>query len=298
MASTGDAAVVVVPRVPEQLRNRVFRGSTVVRQGLLTPDELRGPAWTALFRDVYVSAGRPVTHALRARAAAGVLRSDAVVAGVSAAVLWGVDLAGPDDDVELTLPPDAHPMRMPGVRARRAALDDRHVCTHRGVRVTDPEATAVAVAGRLPLDEAVVAVDLMTVNGLAVLPLVRALAQAATGPGCRQARRACSLADGKAESPQETRLRLLLGRSGLPAPVAQFPVPTARGRLRLDFAWPERRVALEYDGLWHGEPGQLGRDRQRLNRLGDAGWRVVFATAADLHRPAELLGRLRSLLAA
>jgi len=288
---------VVVSCVPEQLRNRVFRGSTVVRQGLLTPDELRGPAWTALFRDVYVSAGRPVTHALRARAAAGVLRSDAVVTGVSAAVLWGVDLAGPEDDVELTLPPDAHPMRMPGVRARRAALDDRHVRTHRGVRRTDPETTAVAVAAGLPLDDAVVAIDRMTVHGLAALPRVRALAEAATGPGCRQARRACSLADGKAESPQETRRRLLVLRSGLPTPVSQCEVPRATGRpLRLDFAWPEHRVALEYDGLWHAEPGQFAKDRRRLNHLGDAGWRIVFATAVDVHRPAELITRLRSLL--
>jgi very-short-patch-repair endonuclease len=289
--------VVARLRAPEELRNRVFRGSAVVRRGLLPPDELRGPAWTALFRDVYVSADLPITHALRARAAAGVLRPDAVVTGVSAAVLWRVELAGPEDDVELTLPPDAHPVRMPGVRARRALLDSRHVRMHRGVRLTDPEATAVAVAGGLPLDEAVVAVDRITVAGVAALPMVRALAAEATGRGCRRARQACALADGKAESPQETRLRLLVLRSGLPTPIAQFEVLRATGRpLRLDFAWPERRVALEYDGLWHAEPGQFAKDRRRLNHLGDAGWRIVFATAVDVHRPAELITRLRSLL--
>jgi hypothetical protein len=287
------------PRVPDELRLRVFRGSSVVRRGLLTADELRGPAWRALFRDVYVSADQPVTHALRARAAEGVLRPGAVVTGVSAAVLWGVDLATAADDVELTLPPQAHPMRMPGVRARRALLDERRICTLGGVRLTDLEATAVAVAGTLPLDDAVVAVDRMTVGGLASLPLVRALAEAGTGRGARQARLACSLADAKAESPQETRLRLLVLRSGLPMPVAQFPVPRSTGRpLRLDFAWPEHRVALEYDGLWHGEAGQLAKDRRRLNLLMDAGWRIVFATAADLHRPAELLARLAALLGA
>jgi hypothetical protein len=289
----------VRPRVPEELRRQVFRGSTAVHRGLITADQLRGPAWTAVFRDVYVSADVPVTHALRARAAAAVLRPDAVVTGVSAAVLWGVDLAGPDDDVELTLPPGGHPMRMPGVRARRAVLDPRHVCPRRGVRVTDPETTAVAIASTLPFDDAVVAVDRLTVSGLAALPLVRALAEAGTGRGCRRARLVCAQADGKAESPQETRLRLLVVRCGLPVPVAQFPVPRAGRRpLRLDFAWPEHRVALEYDGLWHAEPGQLGRDRRRLNELLDVGWRVVFATAADLHRPADLIGRLTRLLGA
>lgn len=66
---------------------------------------------------------------------------------------------------------------------------------------------------------------------------------------------------------------------------------------RVDFAWPEQRVAVEYEGLWHGEPQQVAKDRRRLNRLTAAGWTVVFVTAADLHRPDLLLARLRALLA-
>jgi hypothetical protein len=291
--------VVVRPRTVEDLHNGVFRGSDAVRHGILTPDQLRGPAWTALFRDVYVAADRPVTHALRARAAAGVLRPGAVVTGRSAAVLWDVDLATATEDVELALPPGSHPMRMPGVRARRVVLDPRHVCPRDGVLVTSPDATAVAVAGALPLDDAVVAVDQLTARGPADLVRVRALAAAGSGRNCRRAQLACSLADGKAESPQETRIRLLLARSGLPVPIAQFPVPRpGRRALRLDFAWPEHRLALEYDGLWHGEPEQLGKDRRRLNQLGDAGWRIVFATATDVRRPAEMLARLGALLSA
>ncbi|MDB5733278.1 MAG: hypothetical protein JWQ03_3173, partial [Variovorax sp.] len=120
-----------------------------------------------------------------------------------------------------------------------------------------------------------------------------------TGPGSRRARAACALADGLAESPQETRLRLLLGRSGLPMPIAQCRV-LHEGRFvaRVDFGWRDRRLALEYDGLWHGEPGQFARDRERLNRLREAGWRVAFVTAADLRRPELLLCRLAAALAA
>ena len=64
----------------------------------------------------------------------------------------------------------------------------------------------------------------------------------------------------------------------------------------MDFAWPELRLAVEYDGAWHAEPGQFARDRRRLNRLQTAGWTVVFVTAADLHRPAQLLATLRGAL--
>jgi very-short-patch-repair endonuclease len=67
---------------------------------------------------------------------------------------------------------------------------------------------------------------------------------------------------------------------------------------RVDFAWPDRKVAVEYDGLWHAEPGQFAKDRRRLNRLREAGWTVVFVTAADMHRPADLVARIAAALSA
>jgi very-short-patch-repair endonuclease len=72
--------------------------------------------------------------------------------------------------------------------------------------------------------------------------------------------------------------------------VAQFTV-RHEGRFvaRVDFAWPEHKLALEYDGLWHGEPGQFAKDRQRLNKLRAAGWQVIHVTAADLRDPRRLL---------
>ena len=94
-------------------------------------------------------------------------------------------------------------------------------------------------------------------------------------------------------------MRLLIGASGLPAPVAQFRVlDGGRFVARVDFAWPRQRVAVEYDGLWHGDPRQFAADRARLNRLTAAGWRVVFVTAADLRDPPALIGRIAAALAA
>jgi very-short-patch-repair endonuclease len=283
-------------RVPDALRGRVFRGSAAVRDGLLTPGQLRGPAWRSLFQDVYVDATVPESHALRARAAARVLLPGAVVAGASAAVLWGVDLAGPGDDVELVLPPGSHARRVSGVRVRRAALDPDDIRVQRRVRLTAPAATAVRVAGFLPADEAVVALDRLVVAGVVGLDAVRERA-ARRGGASPRARAACARADGLAESPQETRVRLLLDSGRLPAPVAQHVVRDEDGFVaRVDFAWPDRRVALEYDGAWHGDRAQPSRDRRRLNRLQAAGWRVVFVTAADLYRPAQLLATVAAAL--
>jgi hypothetical protein len=210
-------------RVPRQLSAEVFRGSHAVQAGLVTRRQLDGPTWRRLFRDVYVHAGVQVTHELRA-AAASLLLPEALVSGRSAAVLWGVPLAAPYDDVELTVAPSAHPCRLPGVRVRRARVAPEHRWRRMGIPVTTPEATAVRLAACLPGDDAVIAVDRMVASGIVDLGPVRDLARAERGRGSARARSACALADGLAGSPQETRLRLLIHRNGLPAPVAQHRV--------------------------------------------------------------------------
>ncbi|MQA33834.1 hypothetical protein [Modestobacter roseus] len=283
---------------PPALRGRVFRGTTAVRAGLVTRRQLDSSPWHRLFRDVYACADLAVTHELRAVAAASVLLPGAVVTGASAAVLWRLDAAGPDDDVELTVPPGTPARAVSGLRVRRARIRPEDLTRRRGVPVTTPERTAVSLGAERPLDEAVVLIDQFAAAGLVDLGDVRAMAAATTGRGCRRARDAAALADGLAGSPQETRLRLLVHRSGLPLPVAQHPVHDGRVFVaRVDFAWPAQRLALEYDGLWHAEPGQFAADRRRLNRLLAAGWRVLFVTAADLHRPDRLIARIAAELA-
>jgi hypothetical protein len=284
------------PRIPPQLKADPFVGADVLRAGLLTRRQLSGRSWRRLFPDVYVHCDVPVTHALRAQAAS-LLLPDAVVTGASAAVLWGVPLATTWADVEVTLPPTAHPRRIPGLCVRRAQLPAHDVLRRLDVPVTSAEATAVRLAAVLPGVDAVVAVDRMIATGFVGLASVRERAAAARGPGSARARTVCALADGLAESPQETKLRLLLHGSGLPMPVAQHRIMDDAGFVaRVDFGWPERKVALEYDGLWHADSRQFAKDRRRLNRLQAAGWRVVFVTAADLHRPGELLARIAAAL--
>lgn len=285
------------PEIPAQLRTDVFLGVHAVRSGLLTPRQLQRDCWRSVLRGVYVHRDVPVTHELRARAAS-LLLPDAVVTGRSAATLWGVGLAQPKDDVEVTLSPGTHPVRITGLRARRALLETAHVWRRRGLPVTSPVATALRLSAALDRDAAVAAVDQLVAAGLVDLEDVRRLAYSSRGPGSARARTVTALADGLAASPQETRLRLLIGRSPLPAPIAQFVV-RSEGRFiaRVDFAWPERRLAVEYDGLWHAEPGQFAKDRRRLNRLQAAGWRIVFVTAADLQEPERLIALIAAALA-
>jgi very-short-patch-repair endonuclease len=58
---------------------------------------------------------------------------------------------------------------------------------------------------------------------------------------------------------------------------------------RVDLAWPEQQLAVEYDGEWHGGRGQLAMDRQRIRALSAAGWYVYPVTKYDMRSPDVLV---------
>jgi G:T-mismatch repair DNA endonuclease (very short patch repair protein) len=298
--SDGQAARVPVPPMrPPELRGRVFRGTWAVGAGLLTEQQLRSRAWRRLRRDVFADADLTVDHRLLARGVSLVMPRAAALGGCTAAVLWGVsELVSAADPVEVVVPPGTRWTPGPGVRVRSAPLVGDVVGRGPWLRWTGRVRTAVDLIRRDAGDESVVLLDRLVAARMVDLADVRAAV--AVLPRCRgaaAARRTARLADGLAESPPETRLRLVLHRSGLPLPVAQFEVRVdGRFVARVDFAWPDRQVAVEYDGAWHGDPDQLPKDRRRLNRLAAAGWRVHFVTKADTRRPDQLLAGVAAAL--
>ncbi|MGZ4507751.1 MAG: endonuclease domain-containing protein [Blastococcus sp.] len=287
------------PARPPQLVGRVFRGSSVIAQGLLTKKQLRSSAWVRLRQDVYADAALAVTHRLMVSAVGLALPAGAGFTGRSAATLWGAkEVAGPADPVEVVLPAGIRWHSGPGVRVRLLPIG-RHLVRQGRWLCTNPVDTAVDMIRWGGIDDAVVLLDRLCFQGMVRLDDVRAaVLELPRCHGSAQARRVAELADGTAESPQETRLRLLFHRTGLPAPVAQFRVFDDDGFVaRVDFAYPELRIAIEYDGLWHGERQAFLDDRGRLNRLADAGWIVVHVTLAEMRHPDRLAARVRALRA-
>jgi very-short-patch-repair endonuclease len=93
----------------------------------------------------------------------------------------------------------------------------------------------------------------------------------------------------------EERFRALVRRAGLPQPRAQYPFAS----YRLDFAWPEHRVAVETDG-WatHGRRQGFEDDRARDAELMAKGWRVLRVTYRRLKRqPLLVAAQLSAVLA-
>lgn len=277
----------------------MFRGTEAVRRGLLTADQLRSKAWLRVHHDVYADARLDRDHRLTCRAAGLWLPPHAAVAGPSAAYLHGVEHAASFTDAVHVITPPTHrlsPHR--GLRIHHTPVDRSEITIRDGVPCTTPTRTAWDVANWLADVPAVTVID-----GLLRLRLVDKgdlliLAESRVGRrGATRAARVFDLADGRAESPPESRLRVRLVLAGLPRPVPQYAISLPNGNTyRVDLAWPEYRVAVEYDGQWHGDPNQIHADRRRLNQLLGAGWIVLHVTSQRLNR--DFMGVVREIRAA
>jgi very-short-patch-repair endonuclease len=107
------------------------------------------------------------------------------------------------------------------------------------------------------------------------------------------------LARWRAESPMESEARLVMLDSGLHEPVLQYEIVDFDGRLwRIDFAWPDQKLAVEYDGFdWHSSPEHLRRDRQKRAALEEMGWRLLSIVGDDVRRrPDAMVRRIDSYL--
>ncbi|WP_264668058.1 type IV toxin-antitoxin system AbiEi family antitoxin domain-containing protein [Arthrobacter sp. VKM Ac-2550] len=163
--------------------------------------------------------------------------------------------------------------------------------------VTTLERTVVDCARTLNLHQAAVIGDHALHRG-ASLTGMRELVHAHAGKrGIKKAGRVLSLLDGRSESPGETRTRLLLGTFGIPMPEPQFRVSTRHGDHRLDFAWKDIMLALEFDGrikyFDYGPTDQvLLEERKRENALTEIHWNFCRVYWPDFSDPEGLKARL------
>lgn len=300
-----------------------FRGSEAIASGRVSRGVLRGRRYRRLFEDIYVDASVTLTPTVWARAAYLLAAaSGGVLAGYSAAELLGASCGPRSAPAEILVA--GHLNGRPGLRVRRGAFCASDVGAVDGVMVTSPERTAWDLARRLDLVEAVVAVDALAGAGRRRPTFVRGpvhgpasvarsrrespspgfdpaalLRRRLATPGARGARgldRVVALADPRAESPPETRLRLLLVLAGLPVPEVQHRLRDGRAGVdvRFDLAYPEAKLAIEYDGEAHDD----ALDRVRDLRTAALGWHTLRLLQPDLTRtPARTVAVVRDLRA-
>lgn len=171
----------------------------------------------------------------------------------------------------------------------------------REILTTSLERMILDCARILPLDEAAVIGDHALRMGASMEVTRLLLAESPTKRGSRRAANLLEMLDSRAESAGETRTRLLLHAFGLQSFTPQVEIHTREGRFRADFADPEARVIIEFDGRtkyteYAPADEVLLAERGRESALQELGWAVFRIKWKQLDRPGELRHRLFAFL--
>jgi hypothetical protein len=277
----------------------VFIGAHAISEGALTPRQLRDGPYVRVLRGVYADPSLPRDHLLRCRAAALLMPERAALGGRSAAALLGAPAPNYIDPVTVVVPAGEQWRGPAGVRVHRAPLAREDVIENEdGVRHTTAIRTAWDVGALERTATAVGVLDAMLRNGvLDIAHLQPTLRTGAGRWGARRVRAAFELVDARSESPPESWVRVACVLGGLPSPVPQYEVIESGTWLgRVDLAWPEARLIVEYEGEYHFEGLQIARDDDRYRRLEAAGWRVIRLSAADLRDLEAVVRRIQKEL--
>jgi hypothetical protein len=266
---------------------------TVTRRTLASRHEM-------VYRNVYLRKGVELTPDRRAVAAWLWSGRNATIAGMSASALHGSAWIDSELPAELIR---SEACDVDGIVIHRARLRDDEICFVRGMPVTTPARTVFDLGRRSRLETAIIRVDaLANATGIKPVDIERVAEYRRGARGIVQLRRVLNLMDGGAESPQETRTRLLLIAAGFPKPQTQIVVVDEYGEFvgRVDMGWAEWKVGVEYDGPQHWtDPEQQARDIDRLAELAAQGW-VIVRVSRDLlrYRPHVFLARVQDAVRA
>ncbi len=269
---------------------------------------IRTGAYT--FSDLWAQADELARHRASARAVMKRLGTNVALSHVSAAVdhgltAWNADLS----QVHVTRLDGGAGRTEAGVVHHEGLCLDEDVVDHDGYFVVKPARAALETGSQLTTEAAIVLFD----DGLhkrrfTVGELEAAFCLMQSWPAFRKLQIAVRFADGRAESPGESRTRYLCYVHGLPAPELQYEVLDQHGRLigTTDFAWPEYRLLGEFDGrIKYGrllKPGKgpgdaVFNEKVREDLLRETlQWAMVRIIWAELYRGAETAARIRRLM--
>jgi len=282
---------------PDLLATRIAEGQrglltrAQARSTGLTDDQIdwrvRTGRWRRIASGVYLVAGAPPSWQQDALGACLAAPAGTVTSYLTAAALHG--LWRPPPLPQITVPRSTS-ARLRIAQVHRADLDPIDTCRIDGVPATTPARTLVDAAQLLAREPLADLVDDAMCRKLTAAPAVLDAAnRAQRGPGRRGIpllREVLEAWDARIQpgSPAEMRLLRLLEQFGLGTPIRQFSVRSRDGSFigRLDLAYPDRSVGLEYDGERFHNPRHWDRDESRYAAFRAAGWWVMGVGKQDL----------------
>jgi hypothetical protein len=264
-----------------------------------------------LFADTWTSLDDREHHLVTSAAVLRTTRAPAVLSHISAVAahdlpLWELPL----DEVHLTRLRRNAARNEAGVRQHHGLLGMHDITSARGLPVTSPARTALDLTTITDVEHALPVICEMLRRELTTTNELRCESDAARRvPGTLSARLAIRLADKRLESVGECRCWWTFFRQAMPMPQPQYEVFDRWGVLvgRVDFAWPELKVFVEFDGkekyLKYRKEGESVIDAVRHEKRREedicraTGWRCIRLTWADLYYPERTCARIRAMFA-
>ncbi|HET7475442.1 MAG TPA: type IV toxin-antitoxin system AbiEi family antitoxin domain-containing protein [Dermatophilaceae bacterium] len=241
-------------------------------------------------------------HGLTAVAVARSFGGRWAVSHCSAVAVHTLPLLARSTEVHLSRLSPGRARSRAGMRAHMA-VDPGLTLDVTGVPVVNPSAAVLQAAGAHGVEVGVVAADAAIRRRLATATSLRStVGLLSLGAGARWAGLAVELADGRSESPGESRTRVILHLGGLPGAEPQVNIyDGARLVGRVDLLFRRERVIVEFDGRlkYSGEDGGavLYAEKRREDYLRSLGYEVVRLSWADLADPARVIGMVRAAMA-
>ena len=278
---------------PVELRSQIACGDLVrIRRGAFVREPLPSDA------------RKEEQHRLQIMATYPQLGANAVISHGSAAVLHGLPVwSGAIRQVHLTHDRNYGGQERALVRVHGTPLDESDIVVLDGIAVTSVARTIADLGRSLPLEQSVAAGDYALNLGVSAEELAAVLRGMRRWPGVKGARRMAGFLDIRSESAGESASRVRIHLDGLPAPDLQRVIFDADGFkiARVDFVWDEHRTVGEFDG--QGKYNELrpegmskgdvvDEEKQREDRIRDAGWEVARWGWPDLYRPGVIRGRV------
>ncbi|MEO6125391.1 MAG: type IV toxin-antitoxin system AbiEi family antitoxin domain-containing protein [Ilumatobacteraceae bacterium] len=219
----------------------------------------------------------------------------AVISSLTAAALWNLRRVTKDSKIHILVPHSASAafemLDDQVVVHRCRQIDKQDIVTRTdGIRLTSPARTLLDIAD-IVRDSAAASILEQLINsnmgtmathiatlarlGHARRPGTATMARVIKGrPKWRKAM----------QSDLEAKVFAETANQGLPTPQLQYEIVLPDGKkIRLDFAWPQFRIALEVDHpFWHAGDESSHRDKRRDRKAGTIGWTTIRITDFDV----------------
>ncbi|MHA7271331.1 type IV toxin-antitoxin system AbiEi family antitoxin domain-containing protein [Arthrobacter sp. HLT1-20] len=244
---------------------------------------------------------------LRLRAHALATHGNACYSHLSAARLLGLQVWNAGREIHVNSPSSlSSTSKIRGVTVHRRTMAPEQLLRIRRrymgvVCLTSLEHTIVDCARTVPFVTAVIIGDSGLHQGAKVDTMLALLDALKGHRGVAAARKVIAALDIGSESAGETRTRLLIAGMDIPAPEYQVRMLVRGNTYRLDGAWRDIKLALEFDGktkYFDFKPTEeaIYEERLRERELMEEGWSFIRVVWEDLANPELLRRRIKAAM--